>query len=99
MLLEDAQSPLGLLAALSAIDKIDLAAGNAKDLKALPGNIKLFTAAMAKLEAEKKKYVKVLVEAQALKPTVSEQGFNVPTPMKTAFPATYRQLKILQTAR
>ncbi len=97
-LLEDAQSPMGMVGALAVIDKIDLASGSDKDKKALPGNIKLFKAALAKLDKEKKKYVKDLVEAQGLKPTVTDKnGYDLPTPMKTAFPATYRQLKILQT--
>jgi len=96
-ILEDAQSPLGVIAALGAIDKISLAASSDKDVKELPKNIKLFKAALKKLETERKKYVKDLVEAQNQKPTVSEQGYNMPTPMKKALPATYRQLKILKT--
>lgn len=97
MILDDAQSPKGVLAALGVIDKISLASGSDKDRKELPKNIKSYKAALKKLEAEKKKYVKDLVEAQNQKPTVSEQGFNIPTPMKKALPKTYRQLKILQT--
>jgi hypothetical protein len=95
-ILEDAQSPTGVIAALVALDKIDIVA-TGKDKKTLAANIKLFKSALKKLEGEKKKYIKDLVETQNQKPTVSEQGFNIPTPMKKALPATYRQLKILQT--
>jgi hypothetical protein len=95
-ILEDAQSPKGVVAALATLDKIDISAIG-KDKKTLAANIKLFKSALKKLEGEKKKYLKDLVETQNQKPTVSEQGFNIPTPMKKALPATYRQLKILQT--
>jgi hypothetical protein len=87
-LLEDAQSPMGMVSALVAIDKIEPS----------QANVKLYKAALAKLDAEKKKYVKDLVEAQGQKPTITDRnGYDLPTPMKTAFPATYRQLKVLQT--
>jgi len=96
-LLDDAQSPMGVVAVLAALDKIDITTAGVLDKKTLAKNMKLFKAALKKLESEKKKYVKDLVEAQNQKPTVSEQGFNIPTPMKKALPATYRQLKVLQT--
>jgi len=96
-ILEDAQSPMGVVAALAALDKIDITEAGNKDKKAFEQSIKLFKSSLKKFEGEMKKYVKDLVEAQNQKPTVSEQGFNIPTPMKKALPATYRQLKILQT--
>jgi hypothetical protein len=97
-LLEDANRPLGFIAALDVLDKQDLFAGNAKAEAELPAKIKSFKAALDKVEAEKKKYVKVLDDAIKLKPTIKDKnGYDLPTPIKDAYPDTYRQLKIMQT--
>lgn len=98
LMLEDANKPSGVLATLAAIDKIDLASGSAKDLAALPGQIKLFKATLAKLESETKKYVKVIDDTLKVKITMKDKnGYNLPAPLKDAFPDTYRQLKVMQT--
>ncbi len=97
-LLEDANRPIGLVSALDVLDKQDLFAGNAKAEAELPAKIKSFKAALDKVEAEKKKYVKVLDDATKLKPTIKDKnGYDLPTPIKDAYPDTYRQLKIMQT--
>lgn len=97
-LLEDANRPLGFISALDVLDKQDLFAGNAKAEAELPAKIKSFKAALDKVEAEKKKYVKVLDDATKLKPTIKDKnGYDLPTPIKDAYPDTYRQLKIMQT--
>lgn len=97
-LLEDANRPIGLVSALDVLDKQDLFAGNAKAEAELPAKIKSFKAALDKVEAEKKKYVKVLDDAIKLKPTIKDKnGYDLPTPIKDAYPDTYRQLKIMQT--
>jgi hypothetical protein len=92
------QKPLGLLGALVAVDKVDLAKGSPKELAALPGNIKLFKAALAKLDTEQKKLVKDLERLQKLSITMKDKnGLNVPTRIKDFMPETYRQLKLMQT--
>lgn len=97
-LLEDANRPIGFVSALDVLDKQDLFAGNAKAEAELPAKIKSFKAALDKVEAEKKKYVKVLDDAIKLKPTIKDKnGYDLPTPIKDAYPDTYRQLKIMQT--
>jgi hypothetical protein len=97
-LLEDANRPLGFISALDVLDKQDLFAGNAKAEAELPAKIKSFKAALDKVEAEKKKYVKVLDDATKLKPTIKDKnGYDLPIPIKDAYPDTYRQLKIMQT--
>jgi hypothetical protein len=97
-LLEDANRPIGFVSALDVLDKQDLFAGNAKAEAELPAKIKSFKAALDKVEAEKKKYVKVLDDATKLKPTIKDKnGYDLPTPIKDAYPDTYRQLKIMQT--
>lgn len=96
--LEPIRMPSALLAALSAVDKIDLAKGTPKELAALPGQIKLFKPALAKLDAEAKKLAKILVAAQKLQPTMKDKnGLLTPTPIKSWLPDSYRQLKMLET--
>jgi len=96
--LEPIRKPVGLLGALIAVDKVDLAKGSAKELAALPGNIKLFKAAMVKLDAEVKKLDKVLVAAQKLQPTMKDKnGLLTPNRIKDWLPDSYRQLKMLET--
>lgn len=95
-MLDDANTPTGLATALNALDKQDLFAGSDKAAAELPGKIKLFKAALEKVEAEKKKYTKHVDEALKLKPTIKDKnGYDLPTPLKDAYPDTYRQLKIL----
>ncbi len=97
LMLEDANRPTGFIVALDALDKQDLFAGTPKAQAELPGKIKLFKAALEKVDAEKKKYLKVLDEALKLKPTIKDKnGYKLPTPIKDAYPDTYRQLKIMQ---
>ncbi len=96
-MLDDANKPFGLITALDVLDKQDLFAGSDKAAAELPAKIKLYKAALDKVEAEKKKYAKVLDEAIKLKPTIKDKnGLNLPMPLKDAYPDTYRQLKIMQ---
>jgi hypothetical protein len=96
--LEPVQRPLGLLGALAAVDKVDLAKGSPKEIAALPGNIKLFKAALTKLDTERKKLVKEMERLQKLTPSVKDKNnLMAPTPLKTLMPDTYRQLKLMQT--
>lgn len=97
-MLDDVQRPLDVVSAMVAIDKIDLAGGSPKEIAALPGNVKLFRAAMDKFETARTKYVKALDEALKLQPSMKDKnGLIVPKPIKDGFPDTYRQLKILKT--
>jgi hypothetical protein len=97
LMLEDANRPLGLVAALDVLDKQDLFAGNAKAEAELPAKIKAFKTALDKVETEKKKYLKVLDDAIKLKPTIKDKnGLMLPSPLKDVYPDTYRQLKIMQ---
>lgn len=96
--LEPVRKPTPLLAALIALDKIELNAGSAKDLAALPNNIKLYKVALAKLDGEAKKLDKKLAELLKLQPSMKDKnGLIVPTPIKTFLPDSYRQLKLVQT--
>lgn len=97
--LEPVNRPLALLQAFTALDKISLSGGNARDLAALPANIKLFAAGLAKLDTATKAYIKVLDELVKLKPTVKDDktGMLTPTPIKDLMPESYRQLKLLKT--
>lgn len=96
--LSDINTPSGWVNALVAIDKIDMAGGSDKEKAALPGQIKLFKVAMAKLDGEKKKYLKAFEGVLKAKPSMKDKTNNmvVPTAIKDAFPDTYRQLKIMQ---
>jgi hypothetical protein len=97
-LLEDAQDTAAVLGGLVAMDKIDLSAGSDKQRAALPANTKLFKQALSNFEKEKNRYVKAVEETQKLKITVKDKsGYNLPTPIKEAFPDSHRQLKLLQT--
>jgi hypothetical protein len=97
-LLADALNTAAVANALAALDKIDLGSGSAKQKAAQPANIKTYKAVLAKFESEKTKSVKEFEDASKLKVTVKDKnGYELPTEMKTAFPDTYRQLKILQT--
>jgi hypothetical protein len=96
--LEPIRKPVALLTALIAIDKISLNAGNAKEIAALPDNIKLYKVALAKLQGEATKLEKTLVAAQKLQPSMKDKnGLVVPTPIKTFLPDSYRQFKLVQT--
>lgn len=97
-LLEDANNSAALSGCLQAIDKIDIGGGSPKQQAARPANIKLYKVAMAKLESAATKQSKEFDQAQLLKLTIKDKnGYNLPTPIKTVFPDTYRQLKIMHT--
>jgi hypothetical protein len=97
-MLDGVQRPLGVLGALAAIDKISLAAGSDKDRAALPANIKLFKAALTKLQSEVKKYTAELAETEKAKLTRTDKnGYRLPVPLKEVCPASYRQVKILKS--
>lgn len=97
--LEPAQTPIDVLTALVAIDKISLAGGSPKEKAALPANVKLFQAGFKKLTVEVQKYAKELDEIMKTPVTVTDprNQHPLPTPLKTVCPDTYRQLKILHT--
>jgi hypothetical protein len=97
--LEPIQRPLALLTALAALDKISLAGGNAKEQAALPANIKLFEAALKKLDTAVKAYVKATDAVLKLTPSVKNEKslMLTPTPIKDLMPESYRQLKLLKT--
>jgi hypothetical protein len=96
--LEPVQSCAALGSAMEAIDKISLDATTPTQIAALPGNIKLYKAALPKFESEKKKFVADAEEILRLKPSVPDKnGYAVPTPFKDAYADSYRQLKIMQT--
>ncbi len=96
-LLTDAQDPV-VAQGLQALDKISLNHGSDAEREKLPANLKLFKAALKQFEGHKNQYVKDVNEAVKSKPTVLDQtGRRLATPMKEAYPETYRQLKILMT--
>lgn len=96
LMLEDVNSASGLTVALGLLDKTDLFAGNDKAAAELPGKIKVFKAALEKVDGEKKKYLKLIEQALKLKPTIKDKnGYNLPTALKDAYPDTYRHLKIM----
>jgi hypothetical protein len=99
LVLEPVQSCGALGSAMEALDKISLVASNATQIAALPGNIKLYKAALAKFESENKKFVADAEEILKMKPFIPDKnGYEVPTPFKDAYADSYRQLKIMQTA-
>lgn len=98
-ILEPAQTPSAVLSTLVALDKISLAGGSPKERAELPANLKLFQVAFKKFDVEVKKYVKELDETTNAKITVTDprNQHELPTPLKTVCPDSYRQLKILRT--
>lgn len=98
LMLEDVNGASGLTVALGVLDKTDLFAGSDKAAAELPGKIKVFKAALEKVDVEKKKYLKVVEQTLKLKPTVKDKnGYNLPTALKDAYPDTYRHVKIMGT--
>lgn len=97
-LLEDVNNASGLSNALSLLDKTDLFAGNDRAAAELPTKIKVFKAALEKVETEKKKFIKATEQTLKLKVTVKDKnGYDLPTPLKDAYPDTYRHIKIMGT--
>ncbi len=98
LVLDPVQSSAALGSAMEALDKISLDATTPTQKAALPGNIKLYKAALPKFESAKKKFVADADEALKVKPSLPDKnGYETPTPFKDAYPDSYRQLKIMQT--
>ncbi len=94
--LEPVQSPLAVIKALDALDKISLDQSSKDQIKALPANMKLYKAALADLGTAKTKFIADIDEALNMNITVSPNGIRTPTPMKTVAPDSYRQVKLLR---
>ena len=98
--LQPAVDSVSLLSALCALDEISLEGANERDRAALPANIKKFTAALATLASEKKKYLADVDDILKLTipvPEKNKNGEKLPRKIKEGFPQSYRHLKILKT--